>query len=142
MFSQGRFGCALEGEVGASAMFVVTSVSVQCRMLRSVHCPRICMRWAGDSPSAAVSPLVKPMRTSLASWEGDVRVPFLIRRPVSGAAVDPSRGGGVGLVPKRGSDGWGVPVVEGTPLGGVCHAPCPAPSRMSSTVSRGAAMLA
>ena len=65
VFSQGKPGCALVGEVGASAVVVVTSASVQCMMLRSVHCPRICRRWAVDSPSAAVSPLVKPMRTSL-----------------------------------------------------------------------------
>ncbi len=100
------------------------------------------MRRAGDSPSAAVSPLVKPMRTSLTTREGDVKVPSFRRRPVSGAAVDPSRGGGVGLVPKRGSAGWGVPVLEGTSLGGVCHAPSLAASMMSSTVSWGAARLA
>ena len=142
VFSQGNPGCALVGEVGASAVFAVASASVQCRMLRSVHFPRICMRWSGDSPSAAVSPFVKPMRTSLTSGGGEVRVPSLSRRPVVGAVDDPSRGGGVGRVPKRGSAVWGVPVVEEASLGGVCHSPIPATARMSSTVSRGSARLA
>ena len=77
------------------------------------------MRWAGESPAAAESPLVKPMRTSRTSGEGDARDPFLRRRPVVGAAVDPSRGGGVGRVPKRGSAWWGMSDVEWTSLGGV-----------------------
>ena len=77
MFFHGASGCALVGWVATLVVGVLIVARVQCRMLRSVHCPRMCMRWLGDSPPAAVSPLVKPMTTSLTSGEGDVRVPSL-----------------------------------------------------------------
>ncbi len=90
-------------------------------MLRSVHCPIICMRCWGDSPSASVSPRVKSMSTSLTSSEGDVGAPSFSRRHVRIAALDPSLVGGVGRVPKRGSAVRGVPIVVGVSLGGVCQ---------------------
>ena len=60
------------------------------------------MRWAGESPGASVSPLVNPMRVSLTSGEGGVRVPSFHRRPV-GEAWLWSAWLSVGRVRKRGS---------------------------------------
>ncbi len=100
------------------------------------------MRWLGDSPPAAMSPLVKPMSTSLISGEGDAGVPSFNRKLVRIASMDPSRGGGVGRVPKRGSAVWGVPSVVSVSLVGVCHALSHALSRMSSIFCRGSARLA
>ena len=54
------------------------------------------------SPAASVSPLVKPMRISLTSGEGDVRVPSFKKSHVVDHWPNSARGGGVGFVLKRG----------------------------------------
>ncbi len=113
VFAQCTPGCTLVEGVWSSVGVVLISARVQCKMLRSVHCPSRCILWSGDSPSAAVSPLVKPMRTSMISWERDVRVPSFVRRLVWVTSTVPSLGGGVGRVPKRGSVVGGVSIVVG-----------------------------
>jgi len=53
------------------------------------------MRRSGVSPAASVSPLVKPMRISLISGEGDLRIPSFTRSHVVGDGPNTARGGGV-----------------------------------------------
>ena len=110
---------------------LVIWVSVQCRMLRSVHMPRMWLRWAGESPGAPVSPLVNPMRVSLTSGEGGVRVPSFQSKP----AVDPwlwDAWRGCGRVLKRGRALGGLGVSVGVSGGGgKLHSVSPACSRMT-----------
>jgi len=95
------------------------------------------MRWPGESPSAAVSPQVKPTSISLTSGEGDARVPASKKSNVVGAKPNSPRGGGEGRVPKQGR-AMGVLAVEvGVSLGGVRHVPSLDSSRMSLTVCGG-----
>jgi len=61
------------------------------------------MRCSGVSPAVSVSPLVNPMRTSLTSGEGDLRLPSSMTSHVVGNWSNASREGGVGLVLKGGS---------------------------------------
>ena len=95
------------------------------------------MRWPGESPSAAVSPLMDPIRTSLTSGEGDVRIPPRMRRPLVDAWIYAARGSCLGRVPKRGSADGYVMREDELSLGGMCHEPSPARVSMSLTVRDG-----
>ena len=98
------------------------------------------MRWPGESPSAFVSPSVNPIRISLISGEGDVRVPPRMRRPFVDAWIDTSRDCSLGRVPKRGSaEGYGM-MEDELSLGGMCHEPSPARVGMSLTLRDGTGM--
>ena len=87
---------------------------------------------------ALVSPQVKPMRVSLTSGEGDLRVPSFIRSHVVEDWPDSARGGGVGLVLKRGSIvcvcGGGLLAEFVVSPRGIFHDPNPARSSISLTV--------
>ena len=95
------------------------------------------MRCAGVSPVASLSPLVKPMRTSLTSGKGDVRVPSFMRSLVVEDWPSSVMGEGTGLVLKRGRIVWGL--VEGFVVSprGIFHDPSPARSNISLTVCGG-----
>ncbi len=95
------------------------------------------MRCSGVSPAVSVSPLVKPMRTSLTSGEGDLRVPSFMRSHVVGDRPNASRGGGVGLVLKRGSAVGGLAVEFVVSPEGRCHKPSLARASISLTVCGG-----
>ena len=95
------------------------------------------MRCAGVRPVALVSPQVKPMRVSLTSEEGDLRVQSFIRSLVVEAWPNFARGGGVGLVLKRGSIVGGLVAEFVVSPRGIVHAPNPARSRISLTVCGG-----
>ncbi len=92
------------------------------------------MLCSGVSPLASVSPLVKPMRTSLTSGEGDLKIPSFKRSPVVDDWPESSRGSGVGLVLKRGSIVGELGEEFVVSLGGICHDPSPARSSSPSTV--------
>jgi hypothetical protein len=87
---------------------------------------------------ASVSSQVKPTRNSLTSGEGDMRVPSFKRSPIVENWPSYARGGGVGLVLKRGSIGGGGLVSEFvvSPRG-IFQDPNPARSSISSTVCGG-----
>ena len=109
----------------------------QCNILRSVHWPRMSMRCAGVSPVASVSPQVKPMRTSLISGEGDLKVSSFKRSLVVDDLPSSARGRGVGLVLKRGSIVGGLAVEFVVSPRDICHEPSPAKLSMSLTVCGG-----
>ena len=92
------------------------------------------MRCSGVSPAASVSPLVNHMRISLTSGVDDVRVPSFTRSFVVGGWPKTARGGGVGLVLKRGSVVGGLALEFVLSPEGICHEPIPARSSMSLTV--------
>ena len=95
------------------------------------------MRCSGVSPAASVSPLVKPVRISFTLGEGDLRVLSFKWRPVVDDWPDSARGGGVGLVLKRGSIVGGLAVALVVSLVGICHEPSLARSSISLTVCGG-----
>ena len=95
------------------------------------------MRCSGVSPVASGSPQVKPMRISLTSGEGDVRVPSFRRSPVVEDWPSSGRGEGVDLVLKRGRIVWGVVVECAVSPRGIFHVPSPARSNISLTVCGG-----
>ncbi len=95
------------------------------------------MRCSGVSPAALLSPLVNPIRISLTSGEGDLRVPSLMRSLVVGDGPSAARGGGVGLVVKRGSTVEGLAVEYVVSRDGTCHELSPAWSRMSMAICGG-----
>ena len=95
------------------------------------------MHCSGVSPAASVSPLVNPMRISLTSGKGDLRVPSFMKSHVVGDWPNAARGGGVGLVRKRGSTVGGFVVELVVSPVGICREPSPARSRMSLTVCGG-----
>ena len=88
-----------------------------------------------------MSPQVKPMRVSLASGEGNLRVPSFMRSPVVEDWPNAARGGGVGRVLKRGSI-VGVFMAEFvvSPRG-IFHYPSPARSSTMLTVCGGSCWL-
>ncbi len=55
------------------------------------------MRCAGVRHMASVSPQVKPMRISLTSGEGDLRIPFFMRNLVVDDLLNSARGGRSGF---------------------------------------------
>ncbi len=79
------------------------------------------MRWPGESPSASVSPMVKPTRASLTHGEGVVGLPLCRRNPCVVVWMDVVLGGRLGRVPNRGSVGGGVMIRDGSPVGGMCQ---------------------
>ena len=95
------------------------------------------MRCAGVSPVASVSQHVKPMRISLTSGEGDVRVPSFKRSLVIEDWPSYARGEEVGLVLKRGSIVGGLAEEFVVSPGGICHEPSPARSSNLLTVCGG-----
>ncbi len=95
------------------------------------------MRWPGESPSDDVSPLVNPIRTSLTSGEGDVRITPRMRMHLIDAWIDDARGCSLGRVPKRGSAEGCVMMENELSLGGMCHEPNPSRVSMSLTVRDG-----
>jgi len=95
------------------------------------------MRWPDESPPASVFPLVNPIRTSLTSGEGDMKVPPCIRRPFVDAWRDAACGCGLGRVPKRGSAEECVLMAVEVSPGGMIHEPNPARASMSLTVRDG-----
>ena len=95
------------------------------------------MRWPGESHLASVTPLVNPIRTSLTSGEGDVRVPPCMRRPFVDAWRDVACGYGLVRVPKRGSAEECVLMEFEVSPGGMCHEPSPARASMSLTIRDG-----
>ena len=95
------------------------------------------MHFAGVRPVASVSPHVKPMRVSLTSGEGDMRVPSFIRSPVDDDLPNSARGGGVGLVLQRGSIVKGLLAEFVVSHRGIFHDPSPARSSISLTVCSG-----
>jgi len=56
------------------------------------------MRWPGKRPPVSVLPLANPIRTSLTSGEGGVRVPLYMRMPFVGARGDAACVCGLGRV--------------------------------------------
>ena len=99
------------------------------------------MRCSGVSPTASVSPLVYPMRISLTSGEGDVRVMSFMRTNVAGGWPNAAREGCVGLILKRGSAVGGLAVEFVVSPEGICHEPGPTRSSMSLTVCGGSCRL-
>ena len=95
------------------------------------------MRCAGVSPVASVSPRVEPMRISLTSGEGDLRVPSFRKCPVVEDWPLSARGGGVGLVLKRGFIVGGLVAEFVVSHRGVFHDPSPARSSISLTACGG-----
>ena len=95
------------------------------------------MRCAGVRPVTSVSPQVNPMRVSLTSGEGDLRVPSFMRSLVVEDWPNSARGGGVGLVLKRGSIVGGLVAEFVVSARGIFHDPSPARSSISLTVCGG-----
>ncbi len=77
------------------------------------------------------------MRISLTSGEGDLRVPSFKRSRVVEDWPSSARGGGVGLVLKRGRVVGGVVVEFVVSPRSIFHDPSPARSSISSTVCGG-----
>jgi hypothetical protein len=96
------------------------------------------MRCSGVSPVASVSPQVKPMRISLTSGEGDVRLPSFMRSHVVEDWPNSVRREGVGLVLKRGRIVGGLVVEYAVSPRGIFHDLSPARSNISLTVYGGA----
>ena len=113
VFSQCLPGCSLGRGVCCPREVELARAIVMCNILRYVHWPMMCMRCAGVSPVASLSPQVKPMRISLTSGEGDLRVPSFKMSLIVEVWPSSARGGGGDLVFKRGSIVGGVG-------GGVC----------------------
>ena len=86
------------------------------------------MRCSGVSPAASVSPLVNPMRSSLTSGEGDVRVSSFMRSFVVGDWPNAARGGGVGLVLKQGGAARGLALEFAVSLEGRASSSKPRPA--------------
>ncbi len=90
---------------------------VKWRRLRYVHWPRTWFRWVEERFPVFVSPLVKPIRTSLTSGEGGgIRAPSFKSKSVSDVYPVSIRRGGVWRVRKRGrvfgGSVWAVEVLS------------------------------
>ena len=136
VFAQHLPGCTLSG-VLCPREGELARLIAQCSRLRYVHCPSMRMRCAGVSPAASVSPQVKPMRVSLTSGEGVLRIPSFMRSPIVEGWPTPARGGVVGLVLNRGSVVGGLLPEFAVSPRGIVHAPSPARSSISLTVCGG-----
>jgi hypothetical protein len=95
------------------------------------------MRWQDESPPASVSSMVNPIRTSLNSGEGDVRVPPCMRRSFVDAWGDAACGCGVARVSKRDNAVGCVLMEFEVSSGDMCHEPSPAKASMSFTTRDG-----
>ena len=95
------------------------------------------MRWLRENPPVSMSALANPIRTSLTSGEGVVRVPPCMRSPFVDVWGDVACGCGLGRVPNRGSAMGFVLVECVVSPWGICHEPSPAKVSMSSTVMDG-----
>ncbi len=80
---------------------------------------------------------MKPMRISLTSGVGDPRVPSFKRSHVVDDWPSSARGGGVGLVRKRGSMVGGLAVEFVVSSRDICHEPSPVRLSISLTVCGG-----